>query len=88
MSSTLSGDRPDDFRHLTSAEHGVDLGNLLDKVVSVALGQAPGDHEPLARAVLLVLRHLENRVDRFLLRRVDERTRVHDEHIGRRRIVA
>ena len=33
-------------------------------------------------AVLLVLRHLEDRVDRLLLGRVDERARVHDEHVG------
>ena len=36
----------------------------------------------LARAVLLVLRHLEDRVDRLLLGGVDERAGVHDEHVG------
>ena len=33
-------------------------------------------------AVALLLRHLEDRVDRFLLRAVDERAGVHDEHVS------
>src|SRR5205823_13174201 len=38
-------------------------------------------------AVLLVLRHLQNRVDRFLLRLVDERAGVDDQDVGLRRIL-
>ena len=60
----------------------VDLGDLLLQLVAVPLGEAAGDDQPRAVAVALVLRHLEDRVDRFLLGRVDERARVDDEHLG------
>ena len=75
----------DDLRHFAGAEHRVDLRNLLLQLVAIALGQAAGDDQPPARAVLLVLRHLEDGVDRLLLRRVDERAGVDDEHVGVRR---
>ena len=57
------------------------------QLVAIALGQAAGHDQPLAGAVLLVPRHLENRVDRFLLGRVDERAGVDDEHVGLRRVL-
>ena len=38
-------------------------------------------------AVCLVARHLEDRVDRFLLGGIDERAGVDDEHVGLRRVL-
>ncbi len=73
---------PHDFRHLTRAENRVDLGNLLTQFVAIALRQAAGHDQSLTRAGLLVLRHLEDGVDRLLLRLVDERAGVDDEHVG------
>ena len=70
------------MRHLTRSENRVDLGNLLAQFVSIALRQAAGHDQSLARTGLLVLRHLEDGVDRFLLRLVDERAGVDDEHVG------
>ena len=78
--------RADDLGHLARAEHGVDFGNLTAQLVTVALGQTPGHDQPPARAVLLVLRKLENGVDRLLLRGIDERACVDDEDVGGRRV--
>ena len=79
-------DRADDFRHVACPENGIDLGNLRAQLVAIALAQAAGDDQALAGARLLVLGELENRVDRLFLRRVDERARVHDQHVGLGRI--
>ena len=78
--------RADDLGHFAGAEQRVDLGNLILQFVPVSLGEAPGDHQPLARAGLLQLRHLEDGVDGFLLGLVDERARVDDEDVGLARI--
>ena len=59
----------------------IDLGDLLRDLVGVALREAAGHHE-LLRAAVLVLRHLEDGVDALLLGRIDERARVHDDHVG------
>ena len=77
-----SPDRLYDLRHLTRSEDRVDLGNLLAQLVSIALRQAAGHDQSLTRTGLLVLRHLEDGVDRLLLRLVDERAGVDDEHVG------
>src|SRR5207244_1473218 len=42
----------------------------------------PGYDEPLTGARLFVPRHFKNRIDRFLLRLVDERARVDHQHVG------
>ena len=67
---------------LAGAEDGVDFGNLLPQFLAVAFGKAASDHQPCGPAFGLVLGHLEDGVDRLLLGRVDERTRVHHEHVG------
>jgi hypothetical protein len=72
----------DDLRDFAGPEHRVDLRNLRLELLSIPLRHAAGDDEPLALAGLLQLGHLENGVDRFLLRLVDERARVDDEHVG------
>ena len=73
--ATISGTSPVPS---TASISGISLLQL----VAIALGQAAGDDQPLAGAVLLVLRHLEDGVDRLLLGRVDERAGVDDEHVG------
>ena len=50
--------------------------------VAVALHQASGDDQFFGRAEFLVFGHFQNRVDRFLLRRLDEAARVDDEDFG------
>ena len=73
---------PDDVGHLAGAEHSVDLRNLGPQLLAVPLGQAAGDDERPAASVLLVLRHLEDGVERLLLGGVDERAGVDHEHVG------
>ena len=84
--------RVDDLRHFARAEHDVDFGDQLAQLVAIALGQAAGDDEAAAGAGLLVLGELQDRVDRFLLRLVDEGAGVDDQHVGfvrpRRQLVA
>jgi len=58
----------------------------LAEFVPIAFRQAAGDHEPLTLARFLQFGHLENRVDRFLFRLVDERAGVDDQHVRVRRV--
>ena len=81
------GDRADDLRHLTGAEHRVDLRNLVLQLVAIALRHATGDDKAPARAGPFVLRHLEDGIDRLLLRGIDEGARVDHEDVGGRRIL-
>src|SRR6185312_3287140 len=73
------GDRPD----LVGADEVVDLRHLVRQLFRVALGQAPGHHQPLAGAGLLVARHLQDGVDRLLLRLADEAAGVDHDDLGR-----
>jgi hypothetical protein len=57
------------------------------KPLEVDLSEPEADDEPAAGAVFLERRHLENRVDRLLLGRVDERAGVHHEDVGVGRVV-
>ena len=82
-----TADRADDFRYLPRAEDRIDLGDLLLQLGAVALGEAAGDDQAAAGAVLLVLRHLEDGVDRLLLGRIDERAGIHHEDVGVGRVV-
>ena len=74
-------DRAQHVVHLSGAEGGVDLGDLAAQLLVVALGEAAGDHQTPRAARLLLARHLEDRVDRFLLGPVDERARVDDDDV-------
>jgi hypothetical protein len=65
----------------------IHLGHLAGELLGVALREAPRDHEALAGAGLLVVRHLEDRVDRLFLRFADEAARVHDDDLGVGRVV-
>ncbi len=74
-------DGADDFRHVAGSEHGVDLRDLRLQLVAIPLAQAPRHHQAPAGAGLLQLRQLEDRIDRLLLGRIDERARIDDEHL-------
>jgi hypothetical protein len=74
-------DRIHDARHFSRPQDRVDFGDLPAQLVPVALREAPGHHQPRALADALLLRHLEDRVDRLLLRVVDERTGVDDDDV-------
>ena len=77
----------DDFSgvgDLVEADEGVHLGHLAREFLRKTLRHAAADDQFLpgflAQAALLV--RLEDRLDGFLLRGVDERAGVHDEHVG------
>ena len=66
---------------LIHAQDQVDLGDLVLQRVLVALAEAAGDDQQLAAAGFLVLSHLEDRVDGFLLRALDEAAGVHHQDV-------
>jgi len=72
----------DDAREVRGAQDAVDLGHLLQNVAAVALSETAGDDEGAAGSPLLQLRELQDRLDRFLARAVDERAGVDDEALG------
>ena len=84
-----SGNDAVDF---VGADDRVHFGHFRANVAAVALDQAAGDDQALRAAGLLVLGHLEDGVDRFLLGGVDEAARVDDDDVGllrvRRQLVA
>jgi len=81
-----TADCSDNVWYFASSEDGVDFGNFLPELVAVALCKTTGHDEPLTVALRLVPRHLEDRVDRFLLRRVDESAGIDDDDVRTRRI--
>ncbi len=74
--------KPHDAAEFVGADQRVHLGQLFPDVRPVALHQAARHDQLLRLAGLLVRGHFENRVDRFLLGRVDETAGVDDEHVG------
>ena len=68
--------------HLGRAEEEVDLGELARELGLVALDHASNGDDRLARAVGLAAPGVDDRVDRLLLRRVDEAAGVDDDHVG------
>jgi hypothetical protein len=82
-----AGEHALELQHVARAEEMIDLGQVFLEVARVPLAQATRDDELPARPVLPVPRELEDRVDRFLLRRVDEPARVHDDDLRGARIV-
>jgi hypothetical protein len=63
-------------------QDAVDLGNLLEHVGAVALGEAAGDDERPAGATAFELGQLEDGVHRLLARPIDEGAGVDDEALG------
>ncbi len=66
---------------IAGADEDVHLGHRLGEFGGVALRETSRDDQPLAGPALLYFRRLEDRVDRFLLRRLDKRARVHQQHL-------
>ena len=70
---------------LVNADKRIHLGHLGGELLGKPLGHAPGDNQLLARLLFAkapVLMGFENGIDGLLLGRVDERTGVHNEHVG------
>ena len=67
---------------LVRAQNGVDLRNLVLKFSAVPLHQAPGHDEAPCPALCLVPRHLEDSVDRLLLRGLDEAAGVDHQRLS------
>ncbi len=70
-----------DVPEAPDAEHGVDLRQLLQDRILVALAQTARDDQTAQPALLLELRHLQNVVDGLALRGVDEAAGIHDREI-------
>ena len=68
------------------ADDGVHLGDLLDDLLLVALGQTAGDHHFEAGVLLLVLAGQEDVLDGFGLGRLDEPAGVDEDRVGLRRV--
>ena len=77
----LAVQRADNVRNLAGAEHHVDLRDLGLELVSVPLAQAAGHDQPFARPAALEFGHLEDRVDRFLLGRINEGAGIDDDDV-------
>ena len=71
-----------DLVEFVGADERVDFRQICLDIAAVALHQAAGDDQLLRAAGLLVLGHLENGVDGFLLGGVDETAGVDDEDVG------
>ena len=81
-----TADGPDDVRYFASSENGVDFRNFLSELVAVALRKTAGHDEALTVAFRLMPRHVQDRVDRFLLGGVDESASIDDDDVRTRRI--
>ena len=77
---------PDDVLEAAHAQHGVDLRQLLQDGVLVALGETAGNDDAAETPGLFQLRHLQDVVDGLALGRVDEAAGVDDHEIGPVRI--
>src|SRR6185437_541948 len=77
--NTRSGN---DLLQLTSANHRIYFGDVLLDLGAIALDQAPSHNQLLRPATSFVPRHLQNRVHRFLLSRIDRRAGIHDNDVG------
>ncbi len=76
-------DRPG-VGHLVKTDEGVHLRHLCHQLLGKPLGHAPGDDQPLAcpSAQPALLVRLEDRFDGLLLRRINKRAGVDDQHVG------
>ncbi len=75
-------ERRNELAHLGRAEEEVHLGKLRLELRLVALDHAPHGHHCLTTTVGLASSRLDERLDRLLLRRVDEPARVDDDDVG------
>ena len=72
----------DNAVELGRAQNGVDLGNFLQDLAAIALGETAGHDEGARLPSLLQLGELEDGIDRFLARPVDEGAGVDDQALG------
>ncbi len=70
----------DDALDFTGSHHRIHFRHLLENLLAKAFHQAAGNNQFLRRAEFLVLRHLQNGVHRFLLRRLNKAARVYHQH--------
>ena len=76
-----------DLLEVVGANHGIHFRQALFDLTSKAFYKTPGNHKPLGLAMLLILAHLDNRIDGLLLSRIDKAASVDDNDIriiGRR----
>jgi hypothetical protein len=71
----------EDVVDLTGADECVDFRYLGFQLIAVTFDQTARDDQSLCLSVCLELSGFENRVDRFLLCRIDEATRVDDDRL-------
>ncbi len=71
-----------DALELVGTHQRIHFRHLLADIAAVAFHQAAGDNQLSRAAGFLVLRHLQNGVDGFLLGGVDEAAGVHHQHVG------
>ncbi len=79
---TPPGKLGDEMMELRKAEKQIDLRNLLLQFLLVSLNETT-DRDDRLHAALLQFRGFEHRVDRFLLRRVDEAAGIDEDDVGR-----
>lgn len=72
--------RTDQLIVLIHAHQQVDLRNFLHQRLFIPLSQTARDHQQLAVAGLLILRHFENGVDGLLLGGPNKPAGVHHQH--------
>ncbi len=65
----------------TRSDHCIHFRYLLQDVIPKALDEASSDNQLFHRSKLLVLCHLQNRLDGLLLRRLDEAARIDDQDV-------
>ena len=64
------------------ADHGIHFWNILTNIVAESFHQATCDHQPPGAPRGLVLRHFQDRIDRFLLGAGDKRAGVDHDDVG------
>ncbi len=73
---------PRELGGVAGTEEMVDLGQAVGQFLGMSLAQATGHDQLAAASRVLVLRQLEDRIDTFFLRGVDEAARVYDDDLG------
>ena len=71
---------------LVYAQQYVNLRQFLHQVSGIALAEAAGNDQHPAPAGLLVFGHFQDRIDRFLFRRINEPAGIYQQDIRFRRI--
>ena len=69
-----------------NAQKDVDFRKRIPQFIHITLCKAAGRNQNGTAAVLFILRHFQNGIDRFLLCGFDEPTRVDDQNVRLRRV--